>query len=117
MSRLNSLKAWYRHAFAVEGTAQQLEEEDRQLIDRLARFLVRRRLAMPALLVLDSGRPLSFLGSQMLTFLSPFATLLFSPAQYQRFTRLLERRANIDLLIDAIAAVDEAVDKSDNTKS
>ncbi|NKB66586.1 MAG: hypothetical protein GKR89_05960 [Candidatus Latescibacteria bacterium] len=106
MSQLNRLKDWCRHAFAVEGPSQELSAEDHQLIDRLADFLVRRRLSMPALLILDSSRPLTFLGAQMLTFLSPFATLLFSPAQYQRFTHLLEHRANIEVLINAIVAAD-----------
>ena len=46
---------------------------------------------------------MNFLGSQALTFLSPFATLVFSRDEYERFTRMLERRQCIDLLAEAIA--------------
>ena len=57
----------------------------------------------PRPMALEACRPLNFLGSQALTFLAPFATLVFSRDEYQRFTRMLERRQSIDLLAEAIA--------------
>ncbi len=101
MSRLNDFKAWWTHAFAVEQPAA-FAPQDRELVERLARFVVRRRMSAPALLVLETGRPLNFIGSQFLVFLSPFLKLVFSPLEYDRFVRLLERRRSIDLIIDAI---------------
>lgn len=99
---MDRLKAWWSHAFAVEGPEEEPAAEDRELVERLARFVVRRRMSAPALMVLESGRPLSFLGSQLLAFLAPFATLVFSPVEYDRFVQLLGKRSSIDLLIDAI---------------
>jgi hypothetical protein len=101
MSRLNDLKAWWQHAFAL-GERGEWEAEDRELVERLAGLVVRRRLSGVALMVLEAGRPLNFLGSQVLVLLAPFATLVFSPAEYERFARLLERRQGIDLLIGEI---------------
>jgi hypothetical protein len=102
MSRLARLSAWLAHAFAVEGAGEGLAPEDGELVARLAEFVVRRHLTAPALAVLESGRPLNFIGSQALVFLAPFATLVFSAAEYERFARLLEKRRSIDLIIEAI---------------
>ena len=101
-SRLARLRAWWAHAFAVDNPEEAWTPEDRELVARLAGFVVRRRMTAPALMVLETGRPLNFIGSQVLAFLAPFMTLVFSPAEYDRFVKLLEKRRSVDLLIDAI---------------
>ena len=103
MFQINSLKARWRHAFALEDPAAGWSEDERALAERLAEFIVRRRMGAAASMALEACRPLNFLGSQALTFLAPFATLVFSRDEYQRFTRMLERRQSIDLLAEAIA--------------
>ena len=104
MTRMKLLKRWWAHAFAVEGDRMELGEEDRALVERLAELVVRRRLSAPTLMLLESSRPLTFVGSQVLAFLAPFATLVFAPAEYDRFVSLLERRKSIDWFVEAIAA-------------
>ena len=42
----------------------------------------------------------------MLTFLSPFVTMVFSEQEYGRFTGILERRGSIDLIIERIEAAE-----------
>ena len=101
VSRVERFKAWWAHAFAVEGDAV-FDAADLALIDRLAAFVVRRRMATPALMLLESGRPMNFLGSQFLVFLAPFVTMVFSLEEYRRFTDLLERRGSIDTIIERI---------------
>ena len=103
MSRLDRFRAWWSHAFAIEGAEEGLDPEERALVERLARFVVRRRMSTPALMILESGRPLNFLGSQVLAFFGPFLKLVFSEDEYDRFVRLLERRRSIGWIIDAIA--------------
>jgi hypothetical protein len=100
---MSRFKAWWAHAFAVDGDSKGLADEDRVLVEKLADFVVRRRMSAPALMLLESSRPLNFVGSQVLAFLAPFATLVFAPAEYDRFVRLLERRKSIDWLVEAIA--------------
>lgn len=102
MYQVDNIIAWWRHAFAVENTAVDWSAADREIADRLADFIVCRRMGTAALMALEAGRPCNFIGSQALTFLAPFATLVFSTDEYERFTRLLERRQSIDLLIEAI---------------
>ncbi len=84
----------------------QLTPEDEQLLARIAAMIVRRGLAAPAIMLLDTVRPLNFVASQFLVFLGPFATILLKPVEYERFTALLEHREGVDVLIKAIT--DEA---------
>jgi hypothetical protein len=102
MSRRTRLKGWWANAFALDSGPLEPTPEERELVERLAGFVVRRRLAAPALLALESGRPLSFLGSQVLAFLAPFATTVFSPTEYERFAAFLERQQSVDALMEAI---------------
>ena len=98
----DSWRAAWANAFAIDPSAEHFSESDQDLIDRLARFIAERGMTTPALLVLETGRPLNFIGSQVLAFLSPFLTLLFSSEDYDRFIRILERRGSIDRLVEAI---------------
>ena len=104
-SRIERLKAWCSHAFAVEGD-EVFDEADRDLIDRLATFVVRRRMTSPALMLLESARPLNFIGSQALVFLAPFVTMVFSEKEYTRFTGILERRGSVGLIIERITEIE-----------
>ena len=90
-----------------------LPPEDQALFDRLARWIVERRLETPALLFLESSRPLSFVGAQAMHFFQPLVSVLYSGPEYERFARLLEDRANFSILLDTIEA---AADRRDATK-
>ena len=103
-SRIGRIRTWAAHAFAVEASDAPFDDSERKLADRLAGFVVGRRMTTPALMALESSRPLGFIGSQVLVFLAPFASLLFSSEEYERLTRLVEKRRGVDLVIDAIVA-------------
>ncbi len=102
MSAVERIRAWAAHAFAIDDAVGSFDEEERNLVCRFADFVVERRLTAPALILLESGRPLNFVGSQLLAFMSPFVTLIFASNEYDRFVGLLEKRQSIDLLIDTI---------------
>ncbi len=106
MSVLQRFSAWCAHAFAVEGS-QEPDPREREVAARLAQFVARRQLLTPALMLLESGRPLNFIGSQVLAFLAPFATLIFSRDEYEVLVRLLERRQGLDVLIEALTAEEQ----------
>jgi hypothetical protein len=101
VSRLERLRAELAHAFAVNPDVP-VTEEDQALVDRVARFVVARRMATPALLALETGRPLTFLGSQVAAFFGPLLTMVFARQDHDRFVRLMERRGSVDLLIETI---------------
>jgi len=110
-SRQTRFSAWWSHAFAVETSEDGFDAEDEALAERLARFVVRRRMTAPALLVLETGRPFNFIGSQFLVFLYPFVTLIFSAAEFERFILFLEKRPSIEFLVDKILELEHERDE------
>jgi hypothetical protein len=73
--------------------------EDEALIAKVAERVARMRLTVPAIFMLESSKPLAFLGGQLLIFLEPFVQTLFNFAQYQRFALLMEDRDNWERLL------------------
>ncbi|MBD3237497.1 MAG: hypothetical protein GF330_12395 [Candidatus Eisenbacteria bacterium] len=83
------------------------EMSDDELLDAVAKRVVRMGLAVPAVFFLESTKPLSFVGSQVLVFLEPFVGAFLSVHNYQRFARLMEDRRNLETLIQKVEARDE----------
>jgi hypothetical protein len=100
-TRFAKFLAALRRAFAVEGSGT-LSAEDLALLDRMARAVVQRRMTGPALVLLESLRPLNYVGSQFLYFLEPLVGSFVSTSDYDRMARILEQRESIQCLIDAI---------------
>jgi hypothetical protein len=85
-----------------------LDAADRELLERLARRVVELRLETPALLTLETARPLSVLAGQAMLFFEPFAQALFHLTDYRRVAALVERRETLDQLVQMIeTAADE----------
>ena len=53
------------------------EDEQEALLTKVATEIVRRRLTVPAILFLETCKPLNFIGSQMLIALKPFCSFNF----------------------------------------
>ena len=94
---------WLKHAFAVE-TRKSLDVTPRQaeLVERLCEEIVRRRMVAPALLVLETGRPLNFVASQAMHFFEPVVRGLFDSTGIREFANFLEQRGSIDYLLDRL---------------
>ena len=90
------------HAFAVKDPHHTWSEEDLALVDRVAREVATRHMQAPALLFLETMRPLNFVGSQVLLFLQPIAGAVLQGIQWERLGAILEQRESIDLLIRRI---------------
>ncbi len=89
-----------KHAFATEGV--NLEDCDTALIRKLADFVVKRNMSMPAIMFLESVRPLNFVGNQAMVFFKPIISRFFTSAEYDKLATILEKREVIDLLIKEI---------------
>ena len=85
-----------------------IRDEDRVLIERVARRIVELHMEVPAILTLESGKPLSLLASQILVFLEPIVLALLPIGDYRRFALLIERREVVEALIQSIEAGAEA---------
>ena len=112
-----NIRAWLKNAFATQSEAFALTSEDHELMDRVAKWVVDKRLTAPAEMTLESFRPLGFLGSQAMLVASPMVTLtldtfnglqnVLKPGDFKRFTALMERRENIDVLVEKIAKCED----------
>ena len=86
-----------RRAFALTPAAS-LSDGDKALLDRVAGEILRRGVQGPAILALETLKPLSGLGAQALLSLRPF----LASADLERAARLLERKAGIDGLLERL---------------
>ena len=82
-------------------------EQAIEKIDKIATFIVERKMAPAALLAIESFRPLNFIGSQLMYFLAPFAEVIFKPKEYEEFAALIEKDEYITLLLKRIEEMDE----------
>ena len=67
-------------------------------------MIVKRGMAAPATVFLESMGPMNFLGSQALHFLTPIIEFAFHAKEVEQVARLLERRDTISRLIAMIEA-------------
>ena len=93
-----------RHAFSLDSPHGPLTEEDHALLAKLAGGIVRRRMGLPAVLLVQSVKPLNTLGNQAMVFLKPFLSALFKKGDYDRATEILDRREGLEALLAAIEA-------------
>lgn len=87
-------------------TDDQASEHER-LINKVAEHLVQRRLAVPAIFLLETTKPLSFIASQGLVALEPFITSLLTIPDYQTFREMLEDRENVERLLQRIEELED----------
>lgn len=78
------------------------EEEKNRFIEKLADEIVIRRLGIPAIIFLESIKPLSFVGSQIMIMLNPFVQAIFNTKNYWMVSLLFEKRENVECLIKQI---------------
>ena len=105
--RMKRFRKGLRNAFSLESPYGPLTDADRDLLDRLAHAVVERQMGTPAVLFLESVRPLNYIGSQAMVFLRPFLAGIFKPADYDRLTEIMERREGIAGLVNAIEGYEE----------
>ncbi len=79
-----------------------------ELLERIAQKIVDLRLTPVAIVMLESSKPVSFVGSQLMVFLQPIVTAVFAFRQYEEIAALMEERSNIELLIQKIEYLEEA---------
>jgi hypothetical protein len=86
-----------------------LDAEDLALLERLAARIVELRLETPAILTLESTRPLSLVAGQAMLFFEPFVQAVFRFSEYRRVAQLVERRDALETLTRLIETrADEA---------
>ncbi len=81
-----------------------LNDGDRALLDGVAARVCEWHMEVPAILTLESVKPLSLVGSQAMFFFEPIVLSLFHWPGYRRLAELIEQREHVDSLIAMIEA-------------
>lgn len=98
----DKVRAEFSHAFSTTSKDEVFTSDDLALLERVADAVVKRGMAAPATVFLESLGPMNFLGSQALYFLTPIVEWAFHAKEVEQVARLLERRDTIARLITLI---------------
>lgn len=82
-------------------------ERKKILMNKIARKVVDYRLTPVAIVFLESSKPLTFLGNQLMIFMQPFYRAVFSYQEYEEIAAMLEDRKNVEQLICEIERLEE----------
>ena len=118
------LRAWWRHAFAVDKYDEDsLSDEDKAILRKVAERIHAKKMTSAAILWVESHRNLNFIGSQLMVFSQPLFDMthpMFNavlnrfgmhipPADFPKLARALERRYSIEYFVqqlEELAATD-----------
>jgi len=84
----------------------ELTPEQQEVLEKIAKKVVEWKMAVPAIMTLETAKPLSFIGSQVLVFFEPIVQSVFSLKHYDTFRELMEDRENVERLLQLIEKFD-----------
>jgi len=90
-----------------------LPEEEEAVLEKLARKVVDRGMTVPAILFLESVKPLNFIGSQTMVFFEPIVQTVFNFKDYDNLRSALEKRESVEILILRIEEYDAVAHKKE----
>lgn len=86
-------------------------EEDAEFISWASKEVTKRQMTVPAIIFLESIKPMNFISNQLLVGLSPIVLSIFKGKRYDQLTKFLEKRGNIERLLQAIEDEDAKLKK------
>ncbi len=103
-----SVKNWFKNAFAIESPESiSPTDEQREMIDKVCKEIVRREMTVPALTFLAMVQPLNMLGAQTLHFFQPFLEVFTDSAGPRQFAQFLEHRGSVDFICKRLEELNE----------
>jgi len=81
--------------------------DEGEIIDEIARRVVREGMGSAAIVFLESSKPVSFLGGQAALAATPILGGFIEPSRLERYADLFSSRAFIERLIQRIEEVEE----------
>jgi hypothetical protein len=100
-------RARLRHAFAVEADGPvEPEPAVRRIVDDLLERIVRRRMTVPASMLLESWRPLGAVSAQMMHALTPFTGVVIDANAWTSLASYVEKRGAIPWMVDRLAELE-----------
>ena len=106
-------KGWLKHAFHVEGDEPiEPNEIQKKALDKLCKGIIRRGLTTPAIIGVEMGRPLNFIGSQTMHFFTPLITAFVPTESWKAMAEFLEHRGSVDWIRNRIEELENEMDKT-----
>ena len=106
----------FKHAFAVDEPNVEPTDVQKEVANDVCREIVRRGLATPALVFLEIFRPLNYVGSQVMHFFQPIATLILDNERYRHMSEFLENRQSVDYLCRHIEELEDQCGDIENRR-
>jgi hypothetical protein len=109
------MKDWLKNAFDLnKEKPRPFTPAEQAIIDKLARKVHRHGMAIPAILFLESVKPLNFVASQVMVFFQPFVNAILDTKEYELFAGMLEERSTIERLLHKIESVEKQTPPNNN---
>ena len=91
-----------KHAFSINEAADPHTEADNLFIEKFASDISKRKLTVPAVLFLETFKPLNYIGNQAMVFFRPFVSIIFPVLKYDKVAEILGKRDSICKLIEIL---------------
>lgn len=91
-------------------------EEQKAVVEQISEEVVKRKMATPALIFLETMRPLNYIGAQVMHFFKPFISAIMTTDKYNRFAEFLENRKSVDYLCERIEYFENQAGKKNLNK-
>ena len=107
------MKEKLKHAFAI-GKSESFSpnKKEEAVVEKVCNEIVKRHVTLPAIVMLETFRPLNYLGSQVMHFFHPIISSILTIDGYSDFTTLLEKRESVDYIINKLKSIDEKKTKN-----
>ena len=97
----------------IETTLAQICQQQEEILTKIARKVVHWKMSVPAVLFLESVKPLNYVGSQMMAFFEPFVHALFSWKDYDEVRKMMEERGTVEKLLQRIEQLDSETEEKE----
>lgn len=84
-------------------------EERDEMLQKIVDVIAKYKLSTPAALFLGLGKPLAFVGSQLMFLTAPMAGLFVDEKVFENYGHIFSDRENVDRLLDMLEEHDHAV--------
>jgi len=108
----------FRDMFSLGAKGKENEEltpQQEQILAKIAQKVVDWKMSVPAILFLESVKPLNYIGSQMMAFFEPFVQTVFSWKDYDEFRKMMEERGTVEKLLQKIEKLDTETQAKEKT--
>ena len=86
-------------------------EEEEKFIDETARRIVEMGMEFPAIVLLESSKPLAYMGGQLFYMITPFLSVFNLEQTGLRYKNFFEKRENIERLLKRIEELSKSSKK------